>query len=57
MASLRGAAQVSRLCGLQSPGTSLPLYATAVANLALADVVSNIHSFIIIATNHCGDDM
>ena len=57
MASLRGAAQVSRLCGLQSPGKSLPLYATAVANLALADVVSNIHSFIIIATNHCGDDM
>merc|ERR1712194_469613 len=38
-------------------GTSLPLYATAVANLALADAVSNIHSFIIIATNHCGDDM
>jgi len=29
----------------------------AVANLMLADVVSNLHSFIIIATNHCGDDM
>ena len=29
----------------------------AVANLLLADVLSNIHSFIIIATNHCGDDM
>merc|ERR1712228_726162 len=26
-------------------------------NLALADILSNIHSFIIIATNHCGDDM
>jgi len=32
-------------------------YWTAVANLALADALSNIHSFIIIATNHCGDDM
>merc|ERR1719152_127386 len=32
-------------------------YAAAVTNLLLADVVSNIHSFIIIATNHCGDDM
>jgi len=29
----------------------------AVTNLALADALSNIHSFIIIATNHCGDDM
>merc|ERR1719453_279615 len=36
---------------------SRPLYLTAVANLALADLLSNIHSFIIIATNHCGDDM
>merc|ERR1719389_1180489 len=36
---------------------SRPMYWTAVANLALADMVSNIHSFIIIATNHCGDDM
>merc|ERR1711988_1585170 len=32
-------------------------YWAAVANLALSDVLSNIHSFIIIATNHCGDDM
>merc|ERR1719258_214540 len=32
-------------------------YWTAVANLFLADTLSNIHSFIIIATNHCGDDM
>ncbi|KAL1498873.1 hypothetical protein AB1Y20_013397 [Prymnesium parvum] len=32
-------------------------YWAAVTNLALADVLSNIHSFIIIATNHCGDDM
>merc|ERR1712118_114338 len=33
------------------------LYWAAVTNLALSDVLSNIHSFIIIATNHCGDDM
>ena len=33
------------------------LYGVAMANLLLADVLSNIHSFIIIATNHCGDDM
>jgi fatty acid desaturase len=32
-------------------------YWTAVANLFLADALSNIHSFIIIATNHCGNDM
>merc|ERR1711920_1016090 len=32
-------------------------YWAAVTNLALSDVLSNIHSFIIIATNHCGDDM
>jgi len=29
----------------------------AVINLLLADVLSNIHSFIIISTNHAGDDM
>ena len=29
-------------------------YWAAVGNLALSDVLSNIHSFIIIATNHCG---
>merc|ERR1719235_1655766 len=39
------------------PGVGRALYATAVANLALSDALSNIHSFIIIATNHCGDDM
>ena len=32
-------------------------YWAAVLNLALSDMLSNIHSFIIIATNHCGDDM
>merc|ERR1712087_928782 len=29
----------------------------AVTNLAISDMLSNIHSFIIIATNHCGEDM
>jgi len=29
----------------------------AVANLLLADVLSNIHTFIVIATNHAGDDL
>ena len=29
----------------------------AVVNLLLADVMSNLHSFVIIATNHCGDDL
>jgi len=33
------------------------LYTAAVTNLFLADAVSNIHSFIIIATNHAGDDL
>jgi len=32
-------------------------YFAAVSNLFLADVISNIHSFIIIATNHAGDDL
>merc|ERR1719440_524624 len=32
-------------------------YGRALLNLAIADAVSNLHSFIIIATNHCGDDM
>lgn len=36
---------------------SRSLYLAGVTNLLLADVLSNIHSFIIIATNHCGDDM
>jgi len=38
------------------PGGSL-FYKHALLNMALADAVSNIHSFIIIATNHCGDDL
>merc|ERR1719409_2435392 len=34
-----------------------PFFWAAMTNLVLADMLSNIHSFIIIATNHCGDDM
>ena len=32
-------------------------YFAALANLALSDVVSNLHSFIIISTNHVGSDL
>ena len=32
-------------------------YTNALLNIALADVVSNIHSFIVIATNHAGKDL
>jgi len=32
-------------------------YATCVCHFLLADLFANIHSFIIIATNHCGDDL
>jgi len=39
------------------PGIGATLFRAAVANLLLSDVLSNIHSFIIIATNHAGDDM
>lgn len=34
-----------------------PLFLNALTNLLLADVVSNLHSFIVIATNHAGDDL
>lgn len=32
-------------------------YWHAVANLLLADVLANFHSFVIVATNHCGNDL
>jgi len=32
-------------------------YLNALLNIALADVVSNIHSFVVIATNHAGKDL
>lgn len=36
-------------------GTSL--YTTALKNLALAELLTNVHAFIAIVTNHAGDDM
>jgi hypothetical protein len=36
---------------------STAAYWNCVATLALADVATNIHSFIIIATNHAGSDL
>jgi len=36
---------------------STAAYVNAVVALALADVVTNIHSFIVISTNHAGKDM
>jgi len=39
------------------PGIGASLFRAAVVNLLLSDVLSNMHSFLIIATNHCGDDM
>jgi len=50
-----------RFFALPAPLLLLPggrlFYKHALINLALADALSNIHSFIIIATNHCGDDL
>jgi len=38
---------------LLSPG----FYLNAVANLFLAELLTNIHAFAVIATNHCGEDL
>jgi len=37
--------------------TAMSMYYNAMATLFLADVVGNIHTFIIIATNHAGNDL
>jgi len=37
--------------------TGAMMYKNSVANLFIAEVFTNIHSFIAIATNHAGDDM
>jgi fatty acid desaturase len=37
--------------------TGQMMYWTAVKNLFLAELLTNVHSFIIIVTNHAGDDM
>jgi fatty acid desaturase len=33
------------------------MYQNALINLLLAEVLTNVHSFIIVAPNHCGNDM
>ena len=40
-----------------NPSNPFFLYKTAVCNCILADVLANLHSFIIIVTNHTGDDL
>jgi len=40
-----------------NPETAMSMYYNAMATLFLADVVGNIHTFIIIATNHAGNDL
>jgi len=42
---------------LAIPGAGPALYGHAVANLVLADMVTNIHGFITIVTNHAGKDL
>jgi len=37
--------------------TGREMYKTAIKNLFLAELLTNIHSFIIVVTNHAGDDM
>ena len=39
------------------PGRGPRLFARAVANLALAELLTNLHAFATIVTNHCGDDL
>ena len=43
--------------GLGGQAQGLRWFGHAVMNLLLADVVTNIHSFIAIATNHAGNDL
>jgi len=61
MGRVMGPYLLGRFFVLPAPLLLLPggraLYKCALINLALADVLSNLHSFIIIATNHCGDDL
>jgi fatty acid desaturase len=41
----------------QTVGCVATTYGGVVAHFFLADLLANIHSFIIIGTNHCGDDL
>eukprot|EP00934_Nitzschia_sp_Nitz4_P001211 Nitzschia sp. Nitz4//scaffold93_size78505//1643//2962//NITZ4_005409-RA/size78505-processed-gene-0.95-mRNA-1//-1//CDS//3329560255//1211//frame0 len=45
------------IVGQQFFGVGSVMYWTAVANLFIADLVTNFHGFIAVATNHAGDDM
>ena len=38
-------------------GTGYDMYISAVKNLFLAELLTNIHGFVAIVTNHAGDDM
>lgn len=39
------------------PNVGLTLAVHALVNLILAELLTNVHSFVTIVTNHCGDDM
>ena len=38
-------------------GNGLDVFQNALTNVILAEILTNAHSFIVIATNHCGDDL
>jgi fatty acid desaturase len=42
---------------LAMPGVGQSLFFHAIINLVLADLLTNLHGFITIVTNHCGDDI
>jgi fatty acid desaturase len=42
---------------LAVPGVGQSLFFHAIINLVLADLLTNLHGFITIVTNHCGDDI
>jgi len=41
----------------QHLGLGSTMYWNAVSNLLVADLLTNIHSFVVVVTNHAGDDM
>lgn len=42
---------------LAIPGVGPSLYGHAIINLIAAELLTNVHAFITIVTNHCGEDM
>ena len=38
-------------------GNSFGVFQNALTNVMIAEILTNLHSFIVIVTNHCGDDM